>query len=811
MKPERINHQLQLRLRWLRRFIIIVRSGVFSGKYYARLTGVDLPASQLLWSYVKKTGDDYLVAGQLDNGWRQLDDPHPCFDTAYYLLRYFPEGLTENPLVHYLSFGWQEGRQPGPFFDLKGYRQKEMAGKAGDPLRHYAKYGEKAALSPGPHFDRSWYLDCNPSLRLLPREAFYHYKTVGASQKKSPLPLFDPDHYLSLQPAENRPFVALDPLAHCITQEDTGAGSVPVNSWFFPDNEVGQKRSPLALLQSYLSEDAFQGLASSRRARSLAQKAPLLSVVVPVYNPALHLLRNCLRSVSYQSYPHWQLCLVDDGSNDPAIAKELRHWAARDSRISLHFLPQNQGISGATNAAVELAEGEYICFLDNDDELVPTALEEVAATLMGRAIDVLYSDETLVNVDGKLLSVFRKPRINGELLLSYNYITHFVVVRRSLFKRLGGLDSKADGAQDYDLLLRLFEATEKIYHLPKLLYRWRASENSTSINHQQKGYAHEAGKAALQRAVVRRGLAGTILEGGMNYYYRFKPELQHYEKVEVFLWVAEPHRRAAENILSLVDTTIYEEVTYTILSPHPIDGNWLLGYADGSFACEKVLARTRFSKVAAGCGRTRALQRAVAASKALWLAFVEIPFKSLNHDWLDNLMRYASLKGCKLAMGRVCEDGDDLQYWRPDTNSSSVGYYYRFLILAVPYVHGLHCTMETPCSGWELCLVEKDAYRAVGGFREDLYPNLFAMVDLSLRLRENGHRVLFSPDAVLGLLPRSLAEDKACQEEMERFKMRHKKSLLDFGPWYNDQRLVDAGQNLKQYRHWFAGEPKTAS
>ncbi len=197
--------------------------------------------------------------------------------------------------------------------------------------------------------------------------------------------------------------------------------------------------------------------------------------MVPVYNVDPAHLNSCIRSVLYQSYPHWELCLADDCSTDPRIRPLLAEWTATDSRIKVTSLAENSGISAATNAAASLAGGSWLAFLDNDDELSPDALQIVVERINRTPGDLYYSDEDLIGADGRRFSVFRKPGYNGELLLCHNYVTHWVVTKKILYDQIGGCDSACDGAQDLDLFLKLSEQAENIIHIPQVLYHWRAS------------------------------------------------------------------------------------------------------------------------------------------------------------------------------------------------------------------------------------------------------------------------------------------------------------------------------------------------
>ena len=266
------------------------------------------------------------------------------------------------------------------------------------------------------------------------------------------------------------------------------------------------------------------------------ESKPLISIIVPVYNADPFLLNYCIRSVINQQYPHWQLCLADDGSSREGLRDQLEKWGKQDSRIKIIYNENNQGISAASNAAAALADGDYLGFLDNDDELTPDCLYHIAETISRTSAEVVYTDEDLIGIDGGRLSVFYKPDFNKVLLQSHNYITHFLVVSSPIFTKCQGFRSEYDGAQDFDLMLRISDLTDKIVHVPLILYHWRATKTSTSINHSQKSYAHEAGKKSLAAYIDKNSNGVSVEDTDINYFYRIKKETYLQPTVNILVW-----------------------------------------------------------------------------------------------------------------------------------------------------------------------------------------------------------------------------------------------------------------------------------
>src|SRR4029453_8252448 len=228
---------------------------------------------------------------------------------------------------------------------------------------------------------------------------------------------------------------------------------------------------------------------------------PMISIIVPVYNPEPNWLRDAIESVRAQYYDNWQLCIADDASSKQGVRALLADYD-NDPRIKVVFKPANEGISAASNAALALAEGEYVAFLDHDDELSPDALYQVVQLLNERRdLDFIYSDEDKRDPKGALASPFFKPDWSPDLEYSSNYVTHFSVYRRDIVENTGGFRSEFDGSQDYDLALRVTEQTDKMGHIRKILYTWRMVPGSAASSLAAKPYAYTAAKRALSESL----------------------------------------------------------------------------------------------------------------------------------------------------------------------------------------------------------------------------------------------------------------------------------------------------------------------
>ena len=781
------------------------RLKVFDSGYYLSLqqksSGDDLDP---LWTYVN-TGES--CAKRMAGGtaaWSQQADPHPLFDTSYYVSRYWPDGLKENPLINYLRSGWKKGYRPGPFFDpvIYGERCGWNPGY-GDPLTYYTHHGQQQGESPSLNFDFQYYFDKNPVLAGVRYEIIKHYKLHGASIGKSPLPVFDPRFYLEQCGGENG--VISDPLSHYISTADSTT-HLP-GKLFDPDfyiHECGVKLTRGEALTHYVTQGVFAGLYCHPRVASLSSM-PLISIVVPVYNPDPAVLRNCIRSVLYQAYPHWELCLVDDCSPHGDVRPLLEEWAAKDSRIKVTFLPDNRGIAGATNSAVELASGSYLGFLDNDDELTVDCLLEVVEAINSQNAELVYSDEDLIGDDGTTLSVFRKPDFNPGLLLSHNYITHFVTVKKSLFEEVGGLDSLYDGAQDFDLMLKLTEVCENIVHIQKVLYHWRASESSTSINHEQKDYANEAGRQALQAAVVRRGFPYEVAATELNFFYRLLGSPCPVAGCTVFIWAANQDELKPEFIASLGRGGTGVGADYILIVREQDRGKIILSIEGSSLSSCKVVSLKE--------GETKAvsLHRLISQVDRDFVVIVDGGFKNLNENWLMEL--YSPF--CQMDVAMVCgrttyNGGDGTSHLLADTTNKSAVYYQEYLSAHTCHMAGLHSPQDVSYGGWDLTMFRRDVYELVGGFCVEQFPELFAMAELSLRFRDREKNITYTPFACGDKEAESVwnhqEESREIHEEKQRFQTVLRQRDVTVDPFYNGGLLVDQGVEETVYRRWLRGE-----
>lgn len=295
---------------------------------------------------------------------------------------------------------------------------------------------------------------------------------------------------------------------------------------------------------------------------------PKISILVPTYNTDLNMLHEMIDSVISQSYSNWELCIADGSQGNDALEKELLEYSNKDSRIKVTFLEKNQGISGNTNGALELATGEFVGLLDHDDVVEPDLLYEVVKTLQDREIEALYTDEDKVN---ETLTEYSdpnfKPDFSIDLLRSHNYITHFFVVKRQIISEIGGFRSEFDGSQDYDLIFRCVEKAKKVGHVSKSLYHWRMCEGSTAEDPRSKMYCYDAGKRAIEAHLSRCGIEAKVDYAGENLWglYHTKYTVKDNPLVSVVIANMDHVKDLDKCIRSIQKNSTYKNVEFVIV------------------------------------------------------------------------------------------------------------------------------------------------------------------------------------------------------------------------------------------------------
>ncbi|UYO53121.1 glycosyltransferase family 2 protein [Rhodopseudomonas palustris] len=478
---------------------------------------------------------------------------------------------------------------------------------------------------------------------------------------------------------------------------------------------------------------------------------PLISVVMPVYNPPEWAFAAAVESVRNQLYPHWELCIADDASPAPHVARLLVELATAEPRIRYVCRERNGNISAASNSALTLVTGEFVALMDHDDLLSEHALYHVAVALnRNPSLDLIYSDEDEIDAAGRRHTPYFKTDWNPDLMHGHNMVSHLGVYRKSLLDAIGGFREGYEGSQDYDLALRGAGATtpDRIHHIPEILYHWRRNYGQDSFSEQHLGKCLQAAMRAIADDLARRGDPGEVRPHPLapNWSYVHRPIPTPAPLVSVIVPTrdrADLLQRCADGILN---GTNYPSIELLIVDHDSTEAETLT-----LFAQLKSDARVRILPYSGPFNYSAINNMAVAAARGSIVALVNNDVEVIDPDWLSNMVALASLDGvgavgAKLLYpdGRVQHGGVVLgvggvaNHFSHLLRRSSRGYFGRnILTSAVSAVTGA------------CLLVRKSIYEDVGGLNAQDLPVAFNDVDLCLKIRRRGYRNVWTPFAEL--------------------------------------------------------------
>lgn len=476
----------------------------------------------------------------------------------------------------------------------------------------------------------------------------------------------------------------------------------------------------------------------------------VFSILVPVYNTEERVFRAMLDSVVAQTYPFWQLCLVDDASPDEGPRRIIREYAGREpDRIRWEFSDSNGGIAVATNRAAALATGEYICLLDHDDLLDPDALMEVAFQVHRTPeADYIYTDEDKVSHDGTEFSqAYFKPDFDPDLLMCNNYLNHFSVIRAALFRQVGGYREGFDGSQDYDLYLRVTEKAKRIVHVPRILYHWRMVPESTAADPEAKGgMFRESSFRALLDAVKRRRLDAIVEQGLSPGSYRVRHRVAERKPVSIIIPTRNEVDMVERCIASIRRHTKYEN--YDILVMDNESDDPVLGmYLD---AQNREWRNTRLVRFAGRFNFSQINNLAVKNTKSDYFLFLNNDTEVTNDGWLEAMLEHAQYPEIGAVGAKLLYPDERIQHAGVILGMGGVaGHPFK----GMPERNGAyfgHTDMIKDYSAVTAAcmLMRREVFEAVGGFNEELAVS-FGDIDLCMEIRRHGYRIVYTPYARL--------------------------------------------------------------
>lgn len=480
-----------------------------------------------------------------------------------------------------------------------------------------------------------------------------------------------------------------------------------------------------------------------REAAGRLEYRPLVSVVTPVYDIDEAWLRSCIESVLHQAYDRWELCLVDDASTKPHVQQVLAEYARRDARIRTKRLPRNGGIVAASREALAMASGEYVAFLDHDDELTRDALLEVVSAMQReRDLDVVYSDEDKLDRRGRRVDPFFKPDWSPDLFLSVNYVCHLTVIRRRLVEEVGGFQPGFDGSQDYDLLLRVTERTRRIAHVPRVLYHWRKVPGSAAAEIGAKKYALDAGRRALEAALARRGIDGGV-EMPTPGRYRVRYALPRRPTVSIVI----PTRDRVDLLRACV-STIDERTSYSSRELVIVDN----GSRDPAALAylEEVGRRHRVLAYPHAFNWSAINNFAVPRATGELLLFLNNDIEVIEGGWLEALVEHAVRPDVGVVGAKLLYPGGWIQHAGVVLGVGGVaGHAFKFRPGDTRAFFGLPQVVRDVSAVTGACMmVRRGVFEEVGGFDERLRV-AFNDIDFCMKVGSAGYRVVYTPHSVL--------------------------------------------------------------
>lgn len=496
--------------------------------------------------------------------------------------------------------------------------------------------------------------------------------------------------------------------------------------------------------------------------------SPLISIAVPAYQTPVEFLRQMIESLIVQTYSNWELCIVNASPDNEEMQKVLAEYSAGDSRVRFCNLKENFGIAENTNRAFAMTKGEFVGLLDHDDLLAPNALYEIVKILQDHPqADALYTDEDKVTTElDEHFQPHLKPDFNLDLLRSNNYICHFFVVRKSIVEKAGGFRKEFDGAQDYDFIFRCTENAGEVLHVPEILYHWRTHKASTADNPASKMYAFEAGKRAIEAHLERTGTKGEVSHTQDLGFYRVKYPVQGKPLVSVII----PNKDEKETLQTCLEmlekNTGYQNFEIIIVENNSTTDEIFRYYKE--LSGNRKIHLLRWGKE---FNYSAINNFAVAHAKGEYLLFLNNDVKSINPDWLeemlgvcqrpevggvgakliylDNTIQHA---GCVIGMGGIAG------HMFVDMPADRTGYLHKASLLQDMSAVTAACL-----------LMKKEVFEQAGGFTEELAV-AFNDVDLCLKVRKNGYLIVYDPYAKLYHMESKTRGAEDSKEKVRRFQ-----------------------------------------
>ena len=517
---------------------------------------------------------------------------------------------------------------------------------------------------------------------------------------------------------------------------------------------------------------------------------PKISIVIPLYRTPEKYLCEMIDSVLNQSYSNWELCLSDGSGEDSPLTQLLKQYEKKDSRIKVVYNNRQLHIAENTNEAIKIATGDFIAFSDHDDLLTPDAMFHVAkAVNENMELEVLYSDEDKVSAGNKFMQPHMKPDFNIDLLRTVNYICHLFVVKKTMIEKVGMLRPEFDGAQDYDFILRCVEATNRIYHIPRILYHWRFFEGSTAENPESKLYAFEAGKRAIEAHYERVGIRAEVVQGEFLGLYRTRYIRDKDPLVSILI----PNKDHTDDldrcIRSIEEKSTYHNYEYIIIENNSDQEETFAYY-------KKLQEENPKAHVVYWDGEfnySAINNYGVSFANGEYLLLLNNDVEVINADWLEEMLGYCMRDDVGIVGARLYYPDDTIQHAGVVIGFGGIAghAFVQQKRGTTGYCHRIICAQDYSAVTAACMMVKKSVFEEVGGLTEELKV-AFNDVDFCMKVRQAGKLVVYNPYVELyhyesksrGLedTPEKVARFNS---EIKKFSERWPEILKNGDPYYN--------------------------
>jgi glycosyltransferase involved in cell wall biosynthesis len=565
--------------------------------------------------------------------------------------------------------------------------------------------------------------------------------------------------------------------------------------FFHADVKVGEGLGAVDLTSYEKWIEVYDRLTPERLRAQAEESArlprrPLISVLVPVYNTPECWLVKAVESVRNQSYPHWELCLADDASPQPHVRPLLERFAREDARIKVAFREKNGHISACSNSALELATGEFTALLDHDDELTPHALFEVASLLNAHPdTDYVYSDEDKIDEDGRRHEPYFKPDYLPDLFLAQNYTSHLSVYRTALVREVGGFRAGYEGSQDWDLALRVVDrsAPERIRHIPKVLYHWRAIPGSTALLISEKNYPLEAARRALTDHFARLKQPVSLEHVPGDHWRVIHPLPSPPPPVTLVIPTRNGLKFLQRCVDSILDKTAYPAFEVLVMdngSDDPATLAYLKQLSDGTHPLLRPGHTARVLRHDAPFNYSVINNRGVREARGEVVGLLNNDLEVINPGWLAEMVAQAVRPGIGCVGAMLYYPNDTIQHAGVVVGLGGVaGHAFR------DFPRGSHGKfnrarlVQNYSAVTAACLlVRKSTYEQVGGLDEKELAVAFNDIDFCLKVQAAGYRNLWTPFAEFYHHESATRGPDDNPEKAERFRREVETMLLRWGP-----------------------------